>query len=43
MVAFHPPNIEPVPLESVVGRTRTVPVHFDVVRAARALNISLGD
>lgn len=43
MVAFHPPNIEDVPLERIVGRTRTVPLDFDVLRAARALNISLGD
>jgi ATP-dependent phosphofructokinase / diphosphate-dependent phosphofructokinase len=43
MVAFHPPHIVDVPLERVVGRTKTVPVEFDVVRAARAMNISLGD
>src|SRR4029079_992392 len=43
MVAFHPPNIGAVPLERVVGRTRTVPPDFDVVRTARAMNISLGD
>jgi len=27
----------------VVGRTRNVPVDFDVVRTARAVGISLGD
>jgi len=27
----------------VVGRTRTVPPDFDVVRTARAMGISLGD
>jgi ATP-dependent phosphofructokinase / diphosphate-dependent phosphofructokinase len=43
MVAFHPPDIADVPLDRVVGRTRTVPLDFDVVRAARAMNISLGD
>jgi ATP-dependent phosphofructokinase / diphosphate-dependent phosphofructokinase len=43
MVAFHPPEIVGVPLERVVGRTRTVPTDFDVVRAARAMGISLGD
>jgi 6-phosphofructokinase 1 len=43
MVAFQPPNIGDVPLEDVVGRTKTVPVDFDVIRAARAMNISLGD
>jgi 6-phosphofructokinase 1 len=43
MVAFHPPDIVAVPLERIVGRTRNVPLDFDVVRAARALGISLGD
>ena len=43
MVAFHPPHIVAVPLESVVGRTRNVPLDFDVVRTARAMGISLGD
>jgi 6-phosphofructokinase 1 len=43
MVAFHPPDIVAVPLERIVGRTRNVPLDFDVVRTARALGISLGD
>ncbi len=43
MVAFHPPDIVSVPLEKIVGRTRSVPVDFDVVRTARAMGISLGD
>jgi 6-phosphofructokinase 1 len=43
MVAFHPPDIVAVPLEKVVGRTRNVPLDFDVLRAARAMGISLGD
>jgi len=43
MVAFHPPDIVAVPLERVVGRTRNVPLDFDVVRTARAMGISLGD
>ena len=43
MVAFHPPDIVPVPLEKVVGKTRNVPLDFDVVRTARAMGISLGD
>jgi 6-phosphofructokinase 1 len=43
MVAYHPPNIEAVPLEKIVGRTRNVPPDFDVLRAARAIGISLGD
>jgi 6-phosphofructokinase 1 len=43
MVAFHPPDIVAVPLERIVGRTRNVPIDFDVVRTARAMGISLGD
>jgi 6-phosphofructokinase 1 len=43
MVAFHPPNIVAVPLEQVVGRTRFVPLDFDVLRTARAVGISLGE
>ena len=35
MVAFHPPDIVPVPLEKIVGRTRNVPLDFDVVRTAK--------
>jgi phosphofructokinase-like protein len=43
MVAFDPPDIVAVPLEKIVGRTRNVPLDFDVVRAARAMGISFGD
>jgi 6-phosphofructokinase 1 len=43
MVAFHPPDIVAVPLEKIVGRTRNVPLDFDVVRTARAMGISMGD
>jgi ATP-dependent phosphofructokinase / diphosphate-dependent phosphofructokinase len=43
MVAFHPPNIVAVPLERIVGRTRNVPLDFDVIRTARAMGISLGE
>jgi ATP-dependent phosphofructokinase / diphosphate-dependent phosphofructokinase len=43
MVAFHPPDIVSVPLERIVGRTRNVPLDFDVVRTARAMGVSLGD
>jgi ATP-dependent phosphofructokinase / diphosphate-dependent phosphofructokinase len=43
MVAFHPPDIVAVPLERIVGRTKNVPLDFDVIRTARAMNISLGD
>jgi 6-phosphofructokinase 1 len=43
MVAFHPPDIVAVPLEKIVGRTKNVPMDFDVIRAARAMGIALGD
>jgi phosphofructokinase-like protein len=43
MVAFHPPDIVAVPLEKIVGRTRSVPMDFDVIRAAKAMGIALGD
>ena len=43
MVAFAPPEIVAVPIEKVVGRTRRIPADFDALRAARAMNISLGD
>ena len=43
MVAFHPPDIVAVPLEKIVGKTRTVPLDFDVIRPARLMGISLGD
>jgi 6-phosphofructokinase 1 len=43
MVAFHPPDIVAVPLDRIVGRTRSVPLDFDVVRTARAMGITLGD
>ena len=43
MVAFHPPDIVAVPLERIVGRTRNVPVDFDVIRTARAMGIAMGD
>jgi 6-phosphofructokinase 1 len=43
MVALRPPDIVAVPLANVVGRIRTVPPDFDVIRTARAMGISLGD
>jgi ATP-dependent phosphofructokinase / diphosphate-dependent phosphofructokinase len=44
MVAFHPPDITSVPLEDVVGKTKTVPTTgFDVVETARAIGVSFGD
>ena len=43
MVAFHPPSIAAVPLADVVGKTRTIPRDFDVLRTAKAMGISLGE
>lgn len=43
MVANHPPDIVPVPLADIVGRTRTVPLDYDLLATARAINISFGE
>jgi phosphofructokinase-like protein len=43
MVAFAPPDIDSVPLEAIVGKQRTVPADFDVVRTARSIGVSFGD
>lgn len=43
MVANHPPDIVHVPLGEVVGRTKTVPLDYDLVTTARALGVSFGD
>jgi ATP-dependent phosphofructokinase / diphosphate-dependent phosphofructokinase len=43
MVANHPPDIVPIPLADVVGKTKTVPLDFDLIRTARALGVSFGD
>jgi 6-phosphofructokinase 1 len=43
MTALHSPDIVAVPLENVVGRTRTVPINGDAMRAARSVGISFGD
>ena len=43
MVALQPPAIVTVPLQDVVGRLKTVPLDFDLVRTARAMGISFGD
>jgi 6-phosphofructokinase 1 len=43
MTALRSPDIVAVPLECVVGRTRTVPTDGDVVRTARSVGISFGD
>ncbi len=43
MVALDPPDIISRPLQDVVGKTRTVPLDFDLVRAARAIGVTFGD
>jgi 6-phosphofructokinase 1 len=43
MVANHPPDIVPVPLGEVVGRTKTVPLDYDLLLTARAMGVSFGD
>jgi 6-phosphofructokinase 1 len=43
MVANNPPDIVPIPLADVVGRTKTVPLDYDLLKTARALGVSFGD
>jgi 6-phosphofructokinase 1 len=43
MVANHPPDLVPVPLGEVVGKTKTVPLDYDLVTTARAMGVSFGD
>ena len=43
MVANHPPDIVPVPLGEIVGRTKTVPLDYDLLLTARALGVAFGD
>jgi 6-phosphofructokinase 1 len=43
MVANHPPDLVPVPLGEVVGKTKTVPLDYDLVTTARAIGVSFGD
>jgi 6-phosphofructokinase 1 len=43
MVANHPPDLVPIPLGDVVGKTKTVPLDYDLVLTARALGVSFGD
>ena len=43
MVANHPPDLVPVPLGEVVGKTKTVPLDYDLVLTARALGVAFGD
>jgi 6-phosphofructokinase 1 len=43
MVANNPPDIVPIPLADVVGKTKTVPLDYDLLRTARAVGVALGD
>jgi len=43
MVANNPPDIVPIPLADVVGRTKTVPLDSDLIKTARAIGVALGD
>jgi 6-phosphofructokinase 1 len=43
MVAWDPPDIISRPIEDVVGKTKTVPMDFDLLQTARALGITFGD
>ncbi len=43
MVAFAPPDIIARPLDEVVGKTRTVPLDFDLLQTAKALGVTFGD
>ena len=39
----NPPDIVHIPLADVVGRCKTVPLDYDLLTAARAIGVSLGD
>ncbi len=43
MVANHPPDIVPVRLQDVVGKTKTVPLDYDLIKTGRSIGISFGD
>jgi ATP-dependent phosphofructokinase / diphosphate-dependent phosphofructokinase len=43
MVANNPPDIVPIPLSDVVGKTKTVPLDYDLLKTARAIGVGLGD
>jgi ATP-dependent phosphofructokinase / diphosphate-dependent phosphofructokinase len=43
MVAYVPPDIVPLPLDEVVGKTKTVPLDHDLLVIAKALGITFGD
>jgi 6-phosphofructokinase 1 len=43
MVANHPPDLVPIPLGDVVGKTKQVPLDYDLLLTAKALGVSFGD
>jgi 6-phosphofructokinase 1 len=43
MVANNPPDIVPIPLADVVGKTKTVPLDYDLIKTARAIGVAFGD
>jgi ATP-dependent phosphofructokinase / diphosphate-dependent phosphofructokinase len=43
MVANNPPDLVPIPLGDVVGRTKTVNLDYDLLLTGRRLGISFGD
>ncbi|MBA3271493.1 MAG: 6-phosphofructokinase [Acidobacteria bacterium] len=43
MVANNPPDIVPIPLADVIGKTKTVPIDYDLLKTARAIGVSFGD
>ncbi|MGQ0734579.1 MAG: 6-phosphofructokinase [Acidobacteriota bacterium] len=43
MVANHPPDIVDIPLADIVGKTKTVPLDYDLLLTARAIGIGFGD
>ena len=43
MVAFDPPDIIARHLDEVVGKTKTVPMDFDLLATAKSLGVTFGD
>jgi 6-phosphofructokinase 1 len=43
MTANNPPDIVPIPLADVVGKTKTVPLDYDLLKTAKAIGVAFGD
>jgi 6-phosphofructokinase 1 len=43
MVANNPPDIVPIPIGEVVGKTKTVPLDYDLLQTAKAIGVAFGD